>query len=189
MNLHSTIFLILGLGFVLLWYMITNSYRARHAMKLSEHQRDRLLTLAKQSLESLDVPIGALLIYQNEIIGEGCNTVLRTSDAGGHAEMNAISDAIKRLGMERFSSLDRGSLFLITTFEPCLMCAGAFINYNIKQVYFLKAKDFIYLSKEAARFIRYYFRRGKMKHTGEQDVLFEQHPHYPLRKVNADIER
>jgi tRNA(Arg) A34 adenosine deaminase TadA len=148
----------------------------------------RMLALAKQSLESLDVPIGALLIYQNEIIGEGYNTVLHTSDAGGHAEMNAISDAIHRMGMEQFSALDRASLFLVTTFEPCLMCTGAFINYNIKKVYFLKEKDILYLMKEAMRFIRYYFYRGKMNHTGEQDALFEQHPRYPLRKVNVTSE-
>ena len=165
--------------------MIVRLHRLKRKVLLNENQFSKLLELARRSLESLDVPIGALLIYQNEIIGEGYNTVLRNSDAGGHAEINAISDALKRLGMERFSSLERNSLFLVTTFEPCLMCAGAFINYNIKQVYFLKEKDSMYLSKEGARFIRYYFRRRKIKHAGEQNTLFEQHPGYPLRKVNA----
>jgi tRNA(Arg) A34 adenosine deaminase TadA len=188
--MHSSYSLIiLLLSFILVCSLFYKMYRARYTIKLSEHQMARLLALAKQSLDSLDVPIGALLIYKNEIIGEGYNTVLRTSDAGGHAEINAISDAIKRLGMERFSSLDRSSLFLATTFEPCFMCAGAFLNYNIRQIYFLKRKDFLYLSKEGARFIRYYFRRGKMKHAGEQDALFELHPQYPLRKINADITR
>ena len=45
-----------------------------------------------------------------------------------------------------------------------------------------------YLMKEAMRFIRYYFRRGKMNHKGEQDALFEEHPQYPLRKVNITSE-
>jgi tRNA(Arg) A34 adenosine deaminase TadA len=157
----------------------------RPARKLSDQHMERLLALAKQSLESLDVPIGALLIYQNEIIGEGYNTVLHTSDAGGHAEINAISDAIHRMGMVQFTALDRAFLFLVTTFEPCLMCTGAFINYNIKNVYFLKEKDTLYLTKEVMRVIRYYFRRGKMNYAGEQDALFEQHPRYPLRKVKA----
>lgn len=177
----------LFLGLILVCYIFFKIYHVRHTIKLNEDQFARLLALAKLSLESLDVPIGALLLYENKIIGEGYNTVLRTSDAGGHAEINAISDAIKRLGIDRFSSLDRSSLFLVTTFEPCLMCVGAFINYNIKQIYFLKRKDFLYLSKEGARFIRYYFRRGKLKHTGEQDALFEQHPHYPMHKVNSDV--
>jgi tRNA(Arg) A34 adenosine deaminase TadA len=187
MNIFTYI-VIVAFGFILVCYALSKLYLLRHAMKLSDQHKERLLALAKQSLESLDVPIGALLIYQNEIIGEGCNTVLRTSDAGGHAEMNAISNAIQRLGMEQFSALDRASLFLVTTFEPCLMCTGAFINYNIKNVYFFKEKDTLYLMKEVMRFIRYYFRRGKINHTGEQDVLFEQHPLYPHRKVNAAAE-
>jgi tRNA(Arg) A34 adenosine deaminase TadA len=184
--MNSLMYLVLvAIGFILACYVLFKLYLVRPALKLNDQHMARLLALAKQSLESLDVPIGALLIYQNEIIGEGCNTVLRTSNAGGHAEMNAISNAIQRMDMEQFSALDRASLFLITTFEPCVMCTGAFINYNIRNVYFLKEKDTIYLMKEAARFIRYYFRRGKMKHAGEQDALFELHPHYPLRKANA----
>jgi tRNA(Arg) A34 adenosine deaminase TadA len=187
MNIFTYI-VIVASGFILVCYALSKLYLMRRTMKLSDQYMARMLALAKQSLESLDVPISALLIYRNEIIGEGCNTVLRTSDAGGHAEINAISNAIQRMGMDQFSALDRASLFLVTTFEPCLMCTGAFMNYNIKNVYFIKEKDTLYLMKEAMRFIRYYFRRGKMNHTGEQDVLFEQHPLYPLRKVNATAE-
>lgn len=166
--------------------LLVRVYRWKRKFILNETQFSRLLELAQRSLESLDVPVGALLIYQNKIIGEGFNTVLRMSAAGGHAEINAISDAIKQLGMERFSSLDRNSLFLVTTFEPCFMCAGAFINYNIRQIYFLKEKDLLYLSKEGVQLIRYYLKRSTVNHSGEQDKLFERHPHYPLRKFNAD---
>jgi tRNA(Arg) A34 adenosine deaminase TadA len=188
MNCFAYVIIIIPFGFVLACYALSKLYLIRRAVKLSDQHMARLLTLAKQSLESLDVPIGALLIYQNEIIGEGYNTVLRTSDAGGHAEINAISNAIQRMGMEQFSALDRASLFLVTTFEPCLMCTGAFMNYNIRNVYFLKEKDTLYLMKDAMRFIRYYFQRRDMNHAGEQDVLFEQHPQYPLRKVNPEAE-
>ena len=131
------------------------------------------------------MPVSALLIYNDEIIGEGYNTVLRASAAGGHAEINALSDAMKRLGFERFSSLSRDSLFLVTTFEPCLMCAGAFLNYNIQQVYFLKKKDFLYLAKGGARFMRYSFSRGRIKENGEQEALFNQHPDYPQRMAGT----
>ena len=184
MTLKSLLSIIFA-GLLSALYVCLRIYRAPHQKKLTEYQMTRLLALAEKSLESLDVPVGALLIYHDEIIGEGCNTVLRESDAGGHAEINALSDAIERLGMEQFLSLDRTSLYLVTTFEPCLMCTGAFLNYNIKQIYFLKAKDFIYLAKGGARFIRYYFRRGKMTHNGEQDSLFERHPHYPQRKIRS----
>jgi tRNA(Arg) A34 adenosine deaminase TadA len=174
---------------VIVLVLLMRFHSLKRNVHLDKNQFIRLLELAQRSLESFDVPVGAILIYKNKIIGEGYNTVLRASSAGGHAEINAISDALQRIGQERFSSLERDSLFLVTTFEPCLMCAGAFINYNIRQVYFLKEKDFNYLSKEGLQLVRYYFQRGKIKHSGEQDTLFEQHPRYPLRKVNADRAR
>lgn len=68
---------------------------------------ERLMVLAKRSLETLDVPIAAVLMYGETVIGEGFNTVLRNSQAGEHAEINAISSAMKELGMEEFRRLDR----------------------------------------------------------------------------------
>jgi tRNA(Arg) A34 adenosine deaminase TadA len=187
--INSLVYLaLIVLSFLLICYAFSKFYLMRPSMNLSDQRMARLLALAKRSLESSDVPIGALLIYKNEIIGEGSNNVLRTSEAGGHAEINAISNAIQRLGMDKFSVLDRTSLFLVTTFEPCLMCTGAFMNYNIRNVYFLKEKDTLYLTKEALRFIRYCVQRGKVNHAGEQDALFELHPRYPLRKINATVE-
>ena len=52
--------------------------------------------LGSTALESGDVPIGAVLLYDDTIIGNGYNTVLRDGNAGGHAEINAISDALTR---------------------------------------------------------------------------------------------
>lgn len=142
----------------------------------------RLLELAERSLESSDVPVGALLLYKGAIIGEGFNTVLRNGKAGEHAEINAISGAIKDIGMEAFMKLERGSLLLVTTFEPCLMCSGAFINYNIHNVFFMKEKNFLYTFREEAIFLRYLMRRKQIKSGNEQDVLFEKHPAYPNKK-------
>ena len=184
MSFNSFLSIILA-GCILAIYTFSKIYRIRHYRILTGRQMSRLLELAKLSLESLDVPVGALLIYNGEIIGEGYNTVLRVSEAGGHAEINALTDAMKRLGIDRFSSLRRESLFLVTTFEPCLMCAGAFLNYNIRNVYFIKEKDSLYQAKEVARFIRYYFTRVKIKNDGEQDALFRQHPHYPKNRTGT----
>jgi tRNA(Arg) A34 adenosine deaminase TadA len=55
---------------------------------------ERLVSLGKKALDSNDVPIAALLLSNGEVIGEGFNTVLRDGNAGGHAEINAISSAI-----------------------------------------------------------------------------------------------
>ena len=118
-------------------------------------------------------------------MGEGYNTVLRNAKAGEHAEVNAISNAIASMGMEKFSSLDRSALVLVSTFEPCLMCAGAFINYNIQIVYFMKEKDLSYIGKEEALLFRYLLRRRQVRNKGEQTSLFEKHPEYHARGKNS----
>ncbi len=157
-------------------------HRLRRTIVLKKEHYSRLLELAERSLETSDVPVGALLLYKGEIIGEGFNTVLRNAKAGEHAEVNAISAALKDLGMEKFTMLERDPLLLVTTFEPCLMCAGALINYNIQNVFFMKEKEFSYTAKEEALFVRYLLRRRQIKSGNEQDVLFEKHPGYPQKK-------
>lgn len=157
----------------------TRLHRLKGRVALIDEQRTRLFDLAERSLESGDVPVGALLLYQGKVIGEGYNTVLRNGKGGEHAEINAISGAIGSMGMEKFSALERKELVLISSFEPCLMCAGAFVNYNIQHVFFMKEKDLGYTGKEEALFIRYLIRRRQIKGGREQDLLFEKHPLYP----------
>ena len=165
-----------------LYVIHTKFHRVKSKIVLHEKHYARLLELAERSLDSADVPVGALLLYEGVVIGEGYNTVLENKKAGEHAEVNAISNAIAAMGMEKFSSLNRRSLILVSTFEPCLMCAGAFINYNIQNIYFMKEKEVSFTAKEEMRFIRYLLRRKQVKHNKEQDSLFEKHPGYPARK-------
>jgi len=166
---------------VLLLFMysfLTKFHHLKSRIILDTDQYMRLFELAELSLASADVPVGAVLLYEGKIIGEGYNTVMRNRKAGEHAEVNAISSAIERLGMEKFSALDRRHLVLVSTFEPCSMCAGAFINYNVQHVYFMKEKDLPFSAKEEALFVRYLLRRRQVKNKNEQESLFEKHPGY-----------
>jgi tRNA(Arg) A34 adenosine deaminase TadA len=148
---------------------------------LTSEQLQRLQALAKRSLDSLDVPVGAILVYDRAIIGEGFNTVRRDHSAAGHAEINALSSAIATLGNEQFSSLDRGKLVLLSTFEPCLMCVGACIEHRIQTVYYMEGKDPAYVLGEWKAYARYLFRRRLIINHGEQVALFTLHPLYPGR--------
>ena len=177
--------LLIVLCVIALFAAHTRIHRLKGKVVLTPEQRTRLLQLAELSLQSSDVPVGALLIYRGKVIGEGCNTVLRNQKAGEHAEVNAISAAIAALGMEEFSSLDRRELLLISSFEPCIMCGGAFVNYNIQNVFFMKEKDLSYTGKEEGLFVRYLIRRRQVKSNREQDDLFEKHPRYPGNKDNT----
>lgn len=139
---------------------------------------DTLRTLGLQALGSRDVPVAAVVLYGDSILGVGRNTVQLDSAAGGHAEINAISDAFRHVGYERFQRLNRDSLMLVTTFEPCLMCRGAILEYNIKRVVFLKGKPVFHWLKEDFRTFAYYWRRKQSGPPWLQDSLFVKHPQF-----------
>lgn len=154
----------------------------RRTMTIPAAITERLVTLAKQALDSRDVPIAAVVLYDGAIIGEGWNTVLADSNAGGHAEINAISDAMRQEGKERFDALDRSKLVLISTFEPCLMCIGACLNASIRNVGYLQPKEWRDLAAERKGFILHFLRRSRVKNSGEQLALFRLHPDFAQQR-------
>ena len=89
------------------------------------------LSLAKQSAEEGEVPVGAIVVCDGKIVGEGRNRREVVKNALHHAEIEAINEACKNLGGWRLWKCD-----LYVTLEPCPMCAGAIINSRIKNVYF-----------------------------------------------------
>lgn len=78
-----------------------------------------------------EVPIGAIIVHDGEIIGRGFNLREHTQDATIHAEMMAIQEANRRLKSWRLEDCQ-----MYVTLEPCPMCAGAIINSRIPTLYF-----------------------------------------------------
>lgn len=93
------------------------------------------LFLAEESAKEGEVPVGAIVVCDGEIVGRGRNRRETAKNALHHAEIEAINEACKKLGGWRLWKCD-----LYVTLEPCPMCAGAIINSRIKNVYF-GAKD------------------------------------------------
>lgn len=89
------------------------------------------LELARLSAEEGEVPVGAIVVCDGKIVGEGRNRRETVKNALHHAEIEAINDACKTLGGWRLWKCD-----MYVTLEPCPMCAGAIINSRIKNVYF-----------------------------------------------------
>lgn len=97
--------------------------------------------LAKISAAEGEVPVGAIIVKGDEIVGTGRNRREYSKNALYHAEIEAIDNACKTLGGWRLWECD-----MYVTLEPCPMCAGAIINSRIKTVYYgasdLKAGSF-----------------------------------------------
>jgi len=89
------------------------------------------LLLAERAATQGEVPVGAVLVLDDEIIGEGWNRPISENDPSAHAEILALRDASRRLGNYRLP----GST-LYVTLEPCPMCAGAIIQARVAQVLF-----------------------------------------------------
>ena len=89
------------------------------------------LSLARLSADEGEVPVGAIVVCDGKIVGEGRNRREVVKNALHHAEIEAIDNACKKLGGWRLWKCD-----LYVTLEPCPMCAGAIINSRIKNVYF-----------------------------------------------------
>ena len=89
------------------------------------------LILARQAQRLREVPIGAIVVYNNQIIGRGFNRRESECVSLRHAEMIAIEEACQTLGSWRLLNCE-----LIVTLEPCIMCAGAIYQSRIRRVVF-----------------------------------------------------
>lgn len=147
----------------------------------------KLSALGDSAIGALDVPVAAILLYNNEIIGAGYNTVKKDSFAGGHAEINAISDAMHKTGLDSFMKLDRQQLVLITTWEPCLMCRGAIVEYNIQKVKIIKAKSLNHWCHQWKKALHYEWDKQAATADTLQDYLFRKHPLYNEQKMKNNF--
>jgi len=86
---------------------------------------------ARGAAAAEEVPIGAVIVYNGEIIGRGANRTIRDCDPTAHAEIVALREAAKRLGNYRLAETT-----LYVTLEPCIMCAGAMIQARIGRLVF-----------------------------------------------------
>ena len=105
-----------------------------HFFPRDEYFMRLALREAERALEHDDVPIGAVVVHEGEVIGLGHNERELRADATGHAEMIAMREASRRLGSWRL--LD---CVLYVTLEPCAMCAGAIVLARIPRLVYAAA--------------------------------------------------
>lgn len=86
---------------------------------------------AQKAADLMEVPVGAVVVLNGEIIGRGFNQPISSHDPCAHAEVMALRDAAKRIENYRLVDAD-----LYITIEPCTMCSGAIVHARIKRVIF-----------------------------------------------------
>jgi tRNA(adenine34) deaminase len=114
------------------------------------------LVLATSAEEADEVPVGAVVVLNGQVIGRGYNSPVRRNDPTAHAEIIAIREAAMRAGNYRLAGAS-----LYVTMEPCVMCAGAIVHARIEKLVF------------AARDLRFGGVRSKFR-LADSDLLNHQ---------------
>ena len=98
---------------------------------LGEDYMALALALAQQAALAGEVPVGAIVVKDGEIIGRGYNAPISSHDPSAHAEMQALRDAAQKLGNYRLVGCT-----LYVTLEPCAMCCGAIQHARVARLVF-----------------------------------------------------
>ena len=86
---------------------------------------------AERALDEFEVPVGAVVVKNNKIIGRGYNQIEKLKDATAHSEMIALTAAANHIGNWRLNNCS-----IYVTLEPCIMCTGAMLASRINELYF-----------------------------------------------------
>jgi len=102
---------------------------AMSATDKDQHWMEYALTLADKAEQAGEVPVGAVLVLNDQVIGQGWNLVISQNDPCAHAEIMALRDGGNTI--ENYRIIDAT---LYVTLEPCAMCAGAIVHSRVKRV-------------------------------------------------------
>lgn len=89
------------------------------------------LNMAEHAMGQAEVPVGAVVVFEGEVIGKGWNQPIANNDPSAHAEIVALRDAANYFGNYRLLNTT-----LYVTLEPCVMCVGAILHSRIKRLVF-----------------------------------------------------
>lgn len=100
-------------------------------MKSAEDWMQIALDLAREAEQLDEVPVGAVVVLNGEIIGRGFNQTISKADPTAHAEIVALRNAARHQANYRLTGAD-----LYVTIEPCTMCTGAMVHARIRNLYY-----------------------------------------------------
>src|SRR5450432_3101142 len=98
-------------------------------LETDELWMEEALRAAQRALQAGEVPVGAVVVHEGKIVGQGWNRNIFDSDPTAHAEIIALRQAGEKLGNHRL-----GGCELFVTIEPCAMCAGAAVHARLQRL-------------------------------------------------------
>lgn len=116
---------------------------------------NKAIFLAKDAEIKGEIPIGAVLIYKNKLIGKGSNNSILSNDPSAHAEIIALRNGGKYLKNYRLLNTT-----LYVTLEPCIMCIGAIIHSRIKRLVYGSSDSKI----KTTSLVMHFLKNFKMNH-------------------------
>lgn len=176
MSKNRILLFLLSLALLSLLFL-SQVYRLKPKTKAPDAVIKALNDLATQALNAREVPVGAVLVYKDSIIGRGFNTVLQDTLLSGHAEINALNEAHRKY-RPLWKTLDRSKMTLYSTYEPCEMCKGAMLNLNIAYAVFEGPKPLSERLKTTLKSWSYELHKTRLDAPEMQENLFKQHPDY-----------
>lgn len=99
---------------------------------MKDYYVKRLLELSKKAYDMDEIPVAAIIVKDNKIIGEGINNRKNNNSVIGHAEIKAIEMASNKIGDWRLNQC-----IMYVSLKPCMMCTGAILESRIDKVYYL----------------------------------------------------
>ena len=112
-----------------MFFMPGGNINENDEFRTDEVWMEEALRAAQRALDSGEVPVGAVVIHQGEIVGRGFNRNILDSDPTAHAEVVALREAGAAIGNHRLSNCE-----IFVTIEPCAMCSGAMVHARIRRL-------------------------------------------------------
>jgi tRNA(Arg) A34 adenosine deaminase TadA len=174
MNKTIYLSLILVVFVIVVIYLLRSEvYRIFPSTNLIELSKRELRISGIQAIKKGNEPISAIVLYNYTVVGRGYNTLQSDTNIVGHAVINAVNDMLRNMGWNQFNNLDKSSLIVMTTTEPCQLCKAFLQEYGIQNVEFMKKRSLDYWLQTYWNDIAFEFKKRQINPTDLQDSLYQ----------------
>jgi tRNA(Arg) A34 adenosine deaminase TadA len=168
-----------GIVLVIILYLLRSEFfRIFPSTDLVNLSKRELRNAGIEALKKGDDPVSAIVLYNYTLIGRGYNTIHSDTNIVGHAVINALGNAIKSMGWDQFNGLDKKSIIIMTTTEPCQLCRAVLQEYGILKVEFIKKRPVDYWLDSYWNDIASEFNKRQLNPYDLQDSLYQLKSNY-----------